>query len=63
MSVDDLNGTELDPDQLERILRHSGNPYARACAWVLLDRLLDEPDMEELEAELRSLRDRREPTQ
>ena len=60
MSVDAQNGEELDPDQLKRVLRHSGNPYARACAWVLLDRLLDEPDLEDLEEELRSLRTRRE---
>jgi hypothetical protein len=60
MSVDAQNREKLDPDQLKRVLRHSGNPYARACAWVLLDRLLEEPDLEDLEKELRSLRDRRE---
>lgn len=62
MSVDAKNGDDLDPDQLKRILRHSGNPYARACAWVLLDRMLDEPDLEDLEAELQSLKDHREST-
>lgn len=62
MSVESPNGDSLSPDQLERILRHSSNPYARACAWVLLDRKLDEPDLEELEAELQSLKERRETT-
>ena len=50
---------QIDQEQLERVIRHSGNPFARACAWVLLDQLLDEPDIEELEEELRLLRDRR----
>lgn len=54
---------ELDPEGLKRVIRHSGNPYARACAWVLLDELLDEPEIEDLEAELQSLRKDREKYQ
>lgn len=60
MSADIAGYEELDVDQLKRVIRHSGNSYARACAWVLLDQMLDEPEIEELEMELRSLREHRE---
>ncbi len=54
---------ELDEEELLRVLKQSGNAYARACAWVLLDHILDEPDIEDLEAELQALRERRETYQ
>lgn len=60
MSVESSISDSFDLTQLERIVRHSNNPYTRSCAWVLLDELLGEPDLEELENELQSLRKHRE---
>ena len=59
MSVESTLESSFEPGQLERVVRHSNNPYARACAWVLLDELLDEPDLQELEHELQSIRKQR----
>lgn len=57
----DINLTDhdLDEDALKRVIRHSSDSYARACAWTLLDEVCDEPELEDLEIELRHVRERR----
>lgn len=45
-------------EMLVRILRHSNNAYARACAWAILDAGSDAPDLDKLQRELATLQDR-----
>lgn len=45
-------------EMLVRILRHSNNAYARACAWAILDAGSEAPDLETLQRELAVLQDR-----
>jgi hypothetical protein len=47
-------------DSIERVLRHSNNAYARACAWTLLDAGSDDPDIDALQRELDQLQQQRE---
>ena len=42
-------------EMLERVLRHSNNAYARACAWALIDAGSDAPDLAQLQKELEIL--------
>lgn len=44
-------------EMLERVLRHSNNPYARACAWALIDAGSDAPDLHQLQQELSALQE------
>lgn len=44
-------------EMLERVLRHSNNAYARACAWALIDAGSDDPDIAQLQKELETLQD------
>lgn len=53
----DLSDHDLDVDSLERVIRHSSDSYARACAWTLLDKVGEEPDLADLEEEIRALRE------
>jgi len=46
-------------EMLIRVLRHSNNEYARACAWALLDKGGDAPDLEQLQRELGTLQKQR----
>lgn len=39
-------------EQLQRVIKHSDDTYARACAWALLDSGSDGPEIEQLRAEL-----------
>lgn len=39
-------------ERIVRVIRHSDDPFARACAWVLLDRYTPDRDLEELREEL-----------
>lgn len=57
--TDDINLSDhdLDIESLERVIRHSSNPYARACAWTLLDLVCDDPELADLQDELQELRD------
>lgn len=43
-------------DQIRRVIRHSDNEYARACAWALLDAGGDGPEIERLRDELNELK-------
>ncbi|AUV81207.1 hypothetical protein C2R22_05650 [Salinigranum rubrum] len=47
---------EKNRESLVRVLRHSNDTYARACAWALLDAGSDPPDIEQLERELQTLK-------
>ena len=42
-------------EMLVRILRHSNNAYARACAWAILDAGSDAPDLDTLQRELAAI--------
>jgi|GEM_PF-6451433 len=44
-------------EMLERVLRHSNDSYARACAWALIDAGSDAPDLERLQHELDTLQE------
>ena len=44
-------------EMLERVLRHSNDTYARACAWALLDAGSDAPDLDTLRDELEALQE------
>lgn len=59
--IDDYPSIEAFVDDnremLERVLRHSSNPYARACAWALIDAGSAAPDITELEQELSALQE------
>lgn len=58
---------EVDPEEYVRehrgriveIIRHSDDPFARACAWVLLDRYTPDQDLEDLRDELDEISRRR----
>lgn len=42
-----------------QIIRHSDDPFARACAWMLLDRYTPDRDLEDLRDELDDIVNRR----
>ena len=44
-------------EMLTRVLRHSNDSYARACAWALIDAGSDAPDIEQLRTELNALQE------
>ena len=46
---------EEEREMLVRVLRHSDNAYARACAWALIDAGSDGPEIERLKRELETL--------
>jgi len=48
---------EDNRETIKRVLRHSANPFARACAWALIDAGSDEPDLERLRKELDALQE------
>jgi len=54
-SINDVDPEEYVAENREKILtiiRRSDDPFARACAWVLLDRYTPDKDLAELEKEL-----------
>ena len=59
--VEDYNSVEEFVEDhrqmLERVLRHSNSPYARACAWALIDAGSDAPDITQLQKELEVLQE------
>jgi len=44
-------------EMLERVLRHSNDSFARACAWALIDAGSDQPELEQLQRELDALQE------
>lgn len=44
-------------EMLVRVLRHSSDPYARACAWTLLDAGSDAPTLEQVESEIQAFKE------
>jgi hypothetical protein len=48
---------EANREMLERVLRHSNNAYARACAWALIDAGSDAPDIARLQEELEAVQE------
>jgi len=44
-------------EMLVRVLRHSNDEFARACAWTLLDEGSSEPELEQLQDELEAIRE------
>lgn len=44
-------------EMLERVLQHSNSPYARACAWALIDAGSDAPDIVRLKRELEDVKE------
>ena len=48
---------EANREELIRVIKHSANSYARACAWTLLDAGSEEPELEQLQAELTQIRE------
>lgn len=44
-------------EMLVRVLRHSSDPYARACAWTLLDAGSDAPKLEQIESEIQTFKE------
>ena len=55
IDVEQVDAEEYVRKNRERIvgvIRHSDDPFARACAWVLLDRYTPDRDLEELREEL-----------
>lgn len=53
--VSDINPEEYVEENREtiiKVIRHSSDSFARACAWTLIDRYSDDPDLDELHDEL-----------
>lgn len=45
-------------ERLTRVLRHSSDPFARACAWAIIDAGSSGADLEVLRRELETLAER-----
>lgn len=57
-TYDDVESfVEEHREMLERVLRHSSDPYARACAWALIDAGSSDPQVEELQKEIDALQE------
>ena len=48
---------EDNREMLERVLRHSNDSFARACAWALIDAGSNDPEIEQLQRELDALQE------
>ena len=60
LMTDDIDHfVDENRESIERVLRHSNNSYARACAWALLDAGSEDPDLEDLKRELDQLQQQR----
>lgn len=56
-AIDDPEAwAEQNRDRIVRVLRHSSNLHARACAWALLDHISEDPELEDLERELQQVK-------
>ena len=62
IDVDDIDPEEYVQDNRENIIqviRHSDDPFTRACAWMILDRYTPDRDFEDLHEELDAVARRR----
>jgi predicted Zn-ribbon and HTH transcriptional regulator len=67
MDLSDATESDADPEQFveenrEQILtliRRSDDPFTRAAAWTLLDRYTPDNELDDIEAELKMVADRR----
>jgi len=54
IDVDDIDPEEFvqeNREQVIQVIRHSDDPFARACAWTLLDRYTPDQEVEQLREE------------
>jgi predicted Zn-ribbon and HTH transcriptional regulator len=61
IDIDDIEPEEYVEENREKILtiiRRSDDPFARASAWVLLDRHTPDKSVDELQEELRTVAER-----
>jgi hypothetical protein len=62
IDIDDIDPetyVQENRDRLVQIIRHSDDPFARACAWTMLDRYTPDREIDELHDELDSVTNRR----
>lgn len=62
IDIDDIDPetyVQENRDRLVQIIRHSDDPFARACAWTMLDRYTPDQEIDELHDELDSVTNRR----
>jgi len=56
--IDPEEFVEENREKVLTIIRRSDDPFARACAWVLLDRYTPDKGLDELEEELQTVTER-----
>lgn len=62
IDIDDIDPetfVEENRERLVQIIRHSDDPFARACAWSMLDRYTPDREIDELHEELDNVTNRR----
>ncbi len=62
IDIDDIDPetfVEENRERLVQIIRHSDDPFARACAWAMLDRYTPDREIDELHEELDNVTNRR----
>lgn len=53
IDIDDIDPetyVQENRDRLVQIIRHSDDPFARACAWTMLDRYTPDREIDELDS-------------
>jgi len=63
IDIDDIDPetfVEENRERLVQIIRHSDDPFARACAWTMLDRYTPDREIDELHEELDNVANRRD---
>lgn len=56
--VDPQDYVEENREKILTIIRRSDDPFARACAWTLLDRYTPDKSLDDLEDELQIVAER-----
>lgn len=65
IDIEDVDPEEFVQEHRERIIRvirHSDDPFTRACAWTLLDRYTRDEDLKQLHDELDAVAEREDDT-
>ncbi|WP_254535273.1 hypothetical protein [Halomarina litorea] len=57
--IDEETYVRENREQIKAVIKHSEDEFARACAWVLLDKYSDDADLDTLAEELDTLRNQR----